>query len=201
MSKDIRRQSLQYLKTATDTFEERKRNAKAEALRQASLAVAAMREDLAKMFWDAQYDGASIADLSTVSGYSRATVYRLIDEHVANTGGNPAVLRDAIAEAKKQGRFVFDGVNSRGEIMVADTITGDVGRLYVGSWKNDWEHNVHGVRDGKGWLEIPELELLVAQVESGSFVPPIDVDRLEAPIRARITGAKAVDKLDSFDWD
>lgn len=188
-NKVVSRKELAYLGDAVETFETEKRTAKAEALRKATLQVAAMRADLAKMIWDSvNVNGATIADVSAVSGYSRATVYRFLDEHVENTGGNPNALLEAVQESQMQKRFTYRGVGSEGEILVYDTRENVNSSVYVEAWKNEWYYQEVGRQSSKEWAKHPELDLLVGMIEAGSFVPEDGVRLLAPNIRERMRG-------------
>lgn len=190
-TKFVLRKELDYLSDAVETFENEKRTAKAEALRKATLQVATMRADLAKMIWEAvNVSEASIADISAVSGYSRATIYRFLDEHVENTGGNPNALSDAVEEAQLQKRFSYQGVGDSGEILVLDTISNTHSSIYIEAWKNDWYYQEYGRYGTEAWREHPELDVLVSNIENGLFVPSADLTKLDEKIVLRISGAK-----------
>lgn len=194
-NKMVSRKELAYLGDAVETFESEKRNAKAEALKKATLQVAAMRADLARMIWDSvNVYGATIADVSAVSGYSRATVYRFLDEHVENTGGAPNALNDAVQESQLQKRFTYRGVGSEGEILVLDTVTGVNSSVYVEAWKNEWYYQEYGRYGTPAWQEHPELDSLVSMIEGGLFVPSDGVHLLSPAIRARIAGVEKVSR-------
>lgn len=190
-TKFVLRKELNYLGDAVEAFETEKRTAKAEALRKATLQVATMRADLARMIWEAvNVDNATIADVSSVSGYSRATVYRFIDEHIENTGGNPNALHDAVKDAQIQKRFTYQGVGKDGEILVLDTVTNTHSSIYIEAWKNNWYYQEYGRYGTETWREHPELDSLVANIEAGDFVPQGDLAELAPATLARITGAE-----------
>lgn len=130
---------------------------------------------------EAIYNGASKAAIMRAYGTKD---YRTVQNYI-----DRVQERFNITEAIAPARFTFAGVNGKGEILVHDTVENDEGRLYIGEWKGDWEHNLYGVRYGKLWDSIPELERLVSDVEGGRFVPTGDVERLAPSIRERIHGA------------
>lgn len=129
---------------------------------------------------DAVHGGVSKAAIMRAYG---TTDYRTVQNYI-----DRVAERDAFAAGAVLQRFVFDSVSVRGEIVALDIETGELGRFFIGEWKNDWEHNVHGVRGGKLWDAVPELELFVDAVDAGRVVPAELVASLERPIRERLTG-------------
>lgn len=143
------------------------------------------------------------------SGMSKAAImraygttdYRTIKNYIDRLEDKQSIF-ESIAPA----RFKFSHVDSRGDIVIEDIETGENDqRIYIGDWKNDWEHNIYGVRFGKKWESIPELERLVAEIESGSFVSASEIDKIERRTRARVGGAAKAEAPSedniSDDWD
>jgi hypothetical protein len=198
-TKLLLRTELSYLGEAAKTFENEKRDANAEALRNATLQVAAMREDLAKMIWQAiNIDGATVADVSTVSGYSRATVYRFLDEHVENTGGNPGALIEAVRHAKRQKRFTYDGITEGDVIWVIDTENENKKEpLAFDPYYSEWVHQTLGKRGSHWWDKVPELELTVEAIRAGEFIPESDLPEVLESVLVQIDTEAARAELEA----
>lgn len=189
----IRRETLSYLLDVVQGYDSKKRIVKHEAMIEANRKLESERRELARFIWEAkQAKDVTISDIVAASSLSRPTVYRLIEEHIANSGGEPGLIAELAKNAKMQKRFEYVGVE-REEIVVLDTVTGKTSPLYIDNWKHEWYYHVLSARRGsEEWDAVPELDLLVSMVENGEFVPVEDVAKLARPIRERIAGAESI---------
>lgn len=177
---------LKYLSTIYDDYRTNVSNAKREALRLVELQLLEERKKLAEEFWKAsQQPGVTMSNIEQASGVSRPTVYRLVQEHIDNTGGKPEKIVELIKKAKLQSRFVFDYMDNVDRINLKDT-HGKLERcVFILDWQGRWAF------DGLGYAdmirdEIPEFDSVVEMFIEGDLVPESELHRVDPAMRKKM---------------
>jgi predicted DNA-binding transcriptional regulator AlpA len=200
---------LKYLSTIYDDYRSNAANAKREAMRLVELQLLEQRKKLAEEFWKAsQIPGVSMSNIEHASGVSRPTVYRLVQEHIDNTGGKPEKIVELIKKAKLQSRFVFSHIDDVDRINLKDT-HGKIERcVFILDWQGRWAF------DGLGYAdmirdEIPEFDSVVEMFVEGDLVPESELHRVDPAMRKKMNvqldiaeNESNVDDVPSFDaWE
>lgn len=207
-AKNVRREQLSYLGEIYKEFLIEKTRAREEALREADMKISNRRKELARMVWESkQRDSVTFSDIEAVTGMSRPTVYRLFQEHIDNSGGEPLSTEILVAKSKVQNRFKFDTIDKNGEIWIIDSEMPESSpehkMKFTVDWQGRWSLEGYGYRGSKKWDDRPELEMLMENVRDGYFVPAERLSELHKDIlknmRVEVPAIKNEDTIQD-DW-
>ena len=207
-SKNLRREQLSYLGEIYKEFLIEKTRAREEALREADMKISNRRKELARLVWESkQRESVTFSDIEAVTGMSRPTVYRMYQEHIDNSGGDPLSTELLVAKSKVQSRFKFEKVDENGEIWLLDLEAPENSQerlvKFTIDWQDRWSLEAQAYRGSKKWDERPELEMLMESVRDGHFVPEEFVPMLHKDVLKHIRVAVPIqDKQDNIsdDW-
>jgi len=198
-TKLVRREELSYLQKIVAAYDDKKRNAKREAMLIVQRQVESERKELARIVWESkQLPGVTVADIEAASGLSRPTVYRLLEEHAENSGGEPGALISLMQQAKRQKRFTYDGITEGDVIWVIDTENENKREpLAFDPYYSEWVHQTLGKRGSHWWDKVPELELTVEAIRAGEFIPESDLPEVLESVLVQIDTEAARAELEA----